>query len=238
MVEEKVSKVKSGVSYLIITLIILSTAFTGSIFTNKITLAQQSPSPNNMTSTSTDDVSVNSTSNNSIDTFRAKGIVSSLASGVLVGNASTTDIEMWVLGGYWGLNVVNGNLTNFNVDIKMTKIDGSDSHHHSIEQIKKASGNYTIVKTESGNLIIGDDQKIVLDGNSTAISGFADITTDGKVTWRDVPVSFTIISGNILNLVIDPVKTDYHFKGLPVYGTVSSIISETGKELLTTTFVR
>ncbi|HEY7572829.1 MAG TPA: hypothetical protein VH796_15810 [Nitrososphaeraceae archaeon] len=40
------------------------------------------------------------------------------------------------------------------------------------------------------------------------------------------------MNGNVVNFNIGPTKTDDHFKGLPVFGTVESIIDQSGKELL------
>jgi hypothetical protein len=162
------------------------------------------------------------------DVFPNQFAISSLASDLILGKTNSSDATVWVLGGNWLLNVMDGNLTNFNTDIKMTKIDGTGAHYHSIEIIRDASGNY----------IIGSDKRIVLEGNSTGVRGIADITTNGNVKWKDVPLTFTILNGNILNLVIDPVKTDNHFKGLPIYGTVNSIVRETGKELLVIYFIQ
>ena len=207
---------------LVSTLLVFSFVSTSSMHLSNISYAQNTTDP---TGTSAGN---NMTSQNIYDTFRAKGQISSLASDIIAGKTNSSDATVWVLGGNWILNVMDGNLTNFNTDIKMTKIDGTGAHYHSIENIRDASGNYTI----------GSDKKIVLEGNSTGVSGIADITTNGNVKWKDVPLTFTILNGNILNLVIDPVKTDNHFKGLPIYGTVNSIVNETGKELLVIYFVQ
>lgn len=205
--------------------------------------AAQAQNPNNAITTTANSTITNRdiALGDEIDTFRAMGQISSLAyniSDIIAESTNSSGAAMWVLGGTWGLSVVDGNLTNFITDIKMSKIDGSSPHYHSIEKIGNASGNYTIVKTESGNYTLGSDKKIVLEGNSTAISGIADVTTNGKVQWKNVPISLTILNGNVLNLVIGPPETDYHFKGLPVYGTVQSIMDETGKELLTIRIVQ
>ena len=57
-------------------------------------------------------------------------------------------------------------------------------------------------------------------------TGIVDI---GK--WKDVPIVGNLNNGNTLFLNVDPVKTDHHFKGLPIYGTVASLIDQSGKEL-------
>ena len=161
--------------------------------------------------------------NNNIDTFRAKGQISSLASDTLAGRPSSNTSEIWVLGGDWELGVSKGNLTNLAVDIAMSKIDGKGAHHHTIEMLRNATG----------AVLPGHSEQIALtNGNYTDFKGIADITTNGKVKWKDVPIVVHLLNGNIINFNIEPTKTDDHFKGLPVFGTVESIIDQNGKELL------
>nr|MBA3978649.1 hypothetical protein [Nitrosopumilus sp.] len=40
-----------------------------------------------------------------------------------------------------------------------------------------------------------------------------------------------LVNGNIITINIVPSKTEDHFKGFPVFGTVQSIIDENGREL-------
>jgi hypothetical protein len=41
------------------------------------------------------------------------------------------------VGGDWEFGVAKGNLTNLAVDITMSKIDGTGTHHHTIESCKE-----------------------------------------------------------------------------------------------------
>ncbi|KAA2279395.1 hypothetical protein [Candidatus Nitrosocosmicus sp. SS] len=195
----------------------------------------QSAEAQNVTNTT----SSNATSSNStsaIDTFRAQGQISSLASDTLAGRTSnSSENAIWVLGGDWEFNVANGNLTNFVADIDMTQVDGTAAHKHSIEKINNATGMPMGAQEPLKlNFMTGEpNSKIALvNGNSTMFRGTADITTNGEVKWKDVLIHVTMQNGNILNINIDPAKTEDHFKGLPVFGTVQSIIDENGKELL------
>jgi hypothetical protein len=49
--------------------------------------------------------------------------------------------------------------------------------------------------------------------------------------WMDVPISGNLNNGNLLIINVDPAKTEHHFKGLPIYGTVTSLTDQSGKEL-------
>jgi hypothetical protein len=114
-----------------------------------------------------------------IDTFRAKGQISSLASDTLAGRPSSNASEMWVLGGDWEFGVSKGNLSNLAVDISMSKVDGKEAHHHTIESMRNATG----------AILPGHSQQIALiEGNHTDFKGIADITTNGEIKWKDVPI--------------------------------------------------
>lgn len=171
-----------------------------------------------------------------LDTFRAQGQISSLASDTLAGRTSnSSESTIWVLGGDWEFNVANGNLTNFVADIDMIQVDGKAAHKHTIEKINNATGMpFGSVKATQVDLMTEQPStKISLvNGNSTMFRGTADLTTNENVKWKDVPVHVAILNGNILNLNLDPGKTEDHFKGLPVFGTVQSIIDENGKEIV------
>lgn len=116
----------------------------------------------------------------------------------------------------------------------MTKINGASTHHHTIEKLNNVTGMSATepLSNMSAMMKTNTHQKVTLLGNSTMFKGNADITTNGKIKWKDVPVHVALLNGNILNINIDPSKTDDHFKGLPVYGTVQFIIDKNGKDLI------
>jgi hypothetical protein len=161
------------------------------------------------------------------DTFHAKGMIDSMASDVLAGRPTSplNQSAMWVLGGNWNFDVNKGNLQDFKVNITMVMLDGKGFHTHSIDKLSNVSGITMPSSTPTPT--------ISLTGNNTVFKGIADINTNGKLKWKDVPVIVHIINGNILNLTMDERKTEDHFKGLPVFGTVTSLADENNKELRT-----
>lgn len=171
-----------------------------------------------------------------IDSFSAQGQISSLAADTLAGREdNSTENVIWVLGGDWEFNVADGNLTNFVVDIEMTQVDGTAAHKHTIEKLNNATGMpMGTVEPLELNFMRGEpSSKIALvNNNSTMFRGTADLTTNEDIKWTSVPVHVTLQNGNILNINIDPSKTEDHFEGLPVFGTVQSIVDENGKELV------
>ena len=161
------------------------------------------------------------------DTFHAKGMIDSMASDVLAGRpvSPLNQSAMWILGGNWNVDVSKGNLQDLKVNITMVMLDGKGFHTHSIDKLSNVSG----IAPQSST----PTPAISLTGNYTAFKGIADINTNGKLKWKDVPVIVHIINGNVLNLTMDDRKTEDHFKGLPVFGTVTSLTDENNKELRT-----
>lgn len=120
-------------------------------------------------------------------------------------------------------------------DIEMTQVDGTAAHKYSMKKIDNATGlpMGEVKPLQVDVMSTQPSTKITLNGNTTMFRGTADLTINGQVKWNDVPIHVTILNGNILNLNLDPGKTEDHFKGLPVFGSVKSIIDNNGKELLT-----
>src|SRR5918999_5139477 len=185
-------------------MIFLFTLFTLSTHTTSI-LAQNATGTNNQTL---------------IDTFNSHGTISGIAADTMIGSNETIgshSADLFVLGGNWSLGVEGGNLSDFNADIVMTKFDGTQRHPHVFENIRNTTGNISPVNSEN----------IALVGNNfTAFTGVVDIGD-----WMDVPISGNLNNGNLLIINVDPAKTEHHFKGLPIYGTVTSLTDQSGKEL-------
>ncbi len=219
---------------LFMTILTIATITTNNEFDNPA--LAQSQAGNSTATTSTSSGNNNNNTNNktaagggesgnitNIDSFRTRGQISSLASDIMAGRPSASSSQMWVLGGNWEFGVQKGNLTNLAIDITMSQIDGKGAHRHTIESLKNATG----------EVIPGRSKLIELtNGNYTDFKGIANITTNGKVKWQDVPVIIHLVNGNIVNFNVDASKTEDHFKGLPVFGTVQSIIDQNGRELL------
>ncbi len=175
--------------------------------------------------TSSSNSSESNNNTTSLDTFNAAGRINSLAVDTLLGSNSTLGThtgDLWILGGNWSFSVDSGNLTDFKVDIVMTEHDGSGRHMHSISNLTEATG--AVPPLTESNIAL-------TNGNYTSFLGNASITTGGEIKYENVPIAVYLLNGNILNMTPDPIKTEHHFKGLPIYGTVYSITDESGNEL-------
>jgi hypothetical protein len=170
----------------------------------------------------------NDTTTSNLDTFNAKGTISSLAADIITGTNATLGghpEDIWVLGGNWSYGVMSGNLSDFNVNIIMTQLTGSGLHTHSIANLRNVTGEIPPLTNTSTIML--------RNSNYTDFIGIADINTNDQVKWKDVPITVHILRGNIVNFNMDPIKTEDHFKGLPVFGTVTSITDQNNKELRT-----
>jgi hypothetical protein len=110
----------------------------------------------------------------------------------------------WVLAGQWSgfYNQTNLSDSGFHSIFRMVKADGTAPHSHEI---------YNATATN-----------ITQHGNATIIKGTASITLkDGPV--NNVPITLTIINGNILTISMDPSKTNNHFGNTPIFGLVNNI---------------
>ena len=95
-------------------------------------------------------ISNNDNSNGSYsDTFNASRLVASWAeyenqATSSASNTTTTVVSIpYVIAGPWNLQVVNGDVKSFNVNMTMVKGDGSDYHNHSIFNFKPLSHSLT-----------------------------------------------------------------------------------------------
>ncbi len=222
----KISVLKYGSIVLATSIITLFIIATASNFNSSQTVLAQQQKP---TKTNT-----NTTLVNQLDTFRAKGQISSLTYNLLAGRPNSYNSPICVLGGNWEFNVANGTLNNFATDIVMTQVSGQGTHHHTIEKLNNVSGmNVNEPASSITNMMKTNiHQKVTLQGNSTMFRGTADILTNGKIKWTNVPVRISLLNGNIISINIDSTKTNDHFRGLPVYGTVQSIVDKNGKDLI------
>jgi hypothetical protein len=105
----------------------------------------------------------------------------------------------------------------------MTKFDGSGRHTHYIGNFQNATGEVLPITNKTITLTNGS--------TFTNFMGTSDISTNSEIKWKDVPITVHLLNGNVINIMVNPIKTHYHFKALPIYGTITSIADESGKEL-------
>ncbi len=122
------------------------------------------------------------------------------ASGTLNSTLYTTTGN-WDSTGNWTLVVNNGKVT-FTAD--MTWQGGSSTHTHSFKNFKS---NYMHLSAN----------------NTVLLKGTMDVETNGFTTWQKVPSTINIEDGKIIHISVDDKKTDNHFAGQAIHGTVNSL---------------
>src|ERR671921_1032980 len=143
--------------------------------------------------------------------------------------ATNIPSEIYLLDGRWRLDVSGGNVTYFKSNITMITITGMEIHDHLIvfkpytSEMGLVTNNtlsaHTITITTAAN-----NNSISQNANNSIIfSGAADITSNGVMQWRDVPISVSILNDRVIRIVLDSNRIDNHFFGSPIYGLVGSI---------------
>jgi hypothetical protein len=117
-----------------------------------------------------------------------------------------TESQRFNLQGTWNLEVKHGSVVKFDSKIDSEPIAGKGKTH--THQLK----NYNPLHTGT------------LDSDKNFFTrGTIDIGTNGKITWKDVPVSIIIRNGDTISISLDDSLSDHHFAGQPILGTVESI---------------
>ena len=60
------------------------------------------------------------------------------------------------------------------------------------------------------------------NNNSTMFKANAEINFNGKTVFKDVPMVLSLLNGKLINLSIDPVKTEGLFT-VPLFGIITSL---------------
>lgn len=185
----------------------------------------------NATQSSTD---VTSNNNNNNNTFLAEGTVNQL---IPFSPSTTGGTEgPFLLGGDWVLSVNSGRVDDFEVRVVMVAEDGTLLHVHSIQNLTNVTSRISPIGVEEqqqqGSQLGPDDNTSLSadPADTIAISGFADITTNGVTEWQDVAITITITNGNVISIIPNPGEID-HFYALPIYGIVRSLVDGSGQSL-------
>ena len=138
------------------------------------------------------------------------GQISSLIITVREPNFNITNAFKVILTGDWNLDVNNGNVTNFTLNLLASPMDGSTPHIHQITNFRPNNNVEPITLAED---------------NSVSINGMVDIMENAILAWGNADVSISISKSNTFIFDPDDVDTDNHFAEQQVYGIVTRLIS-------------
>lgn len=165
----------------------------------------------NKTKSNNSDISNSNSNLSNLLTFTASGFLRSI-----IIPDKDPDIP-YLTYGYWNSSVSNGNLTDFNANFTMARINGSETHTMQLVNFKPSDS-------------------VSLKGNTTGVdlffTGKFDVKANNQLKWQDVDAVIFIDNFNTISIGLDSRKTDNHLYGQPITGIVESIKDPGGKELL------
>ncbi len=134
----------------------------------------------------------------------------------LSGNMSP---RMYLAAGTWHLDVIDGKVKDLFANFTQVTTTGINPHTHTITNYRQDNSSNP-VKFESKS-------------NTIKITGFADVLRNGQPVknWMNVPVKVTLSKDNVIGIDVDPIKTDFHFGGTPIFGIVTSLTNQNNNNL-------
>jgi hypothetical protein len=137
----------------------------------------------------------------------------------LSGNISP---RMYLAAGTWNIDVVDGKVKNLLANFTEVTTTGINPHTHTITNYKPANSNNNNSK-----------QVVLTDNNDLKIYGYVDVLRNGQPVknWINIPVKIFMSNGNIVSIDVDPIKTNYHFGGMPVFGIVTSLTDQNNNSI-------
>ena len=189
----------------------------------------------NITTLISDDFNIEGTINSQVS---AKPEEVGIKKNNLAKLATNVPSQIYLLDGRWRLDVAGGNVTYFKSNITMITITGTEIHDHLIvfKPYTSEMGLLTNNTLSAHNISIttaANNNSISQNANNNSISqnaynniifsGAADITSNGVMQWRDVPISVSILNDKVISIALDSNRIDNHFFGAPIYGLVGSI---------------
>ena len=174
-----------------------------------------------------------------INTFNASGLIDTLISNTSKVNASSNNNSSnsstsstgstsalitqqkrlstyYILGGYWSLDVVVGKVRQLESNFTMVHLNGTGYHTHQLTNFKP-------------NSVV----PVLLDPKGMTFIGIMDIKLNGHYKWYGVQTTIAINKLNTIAIYPNPKYTANHFNGQPIFGIVTSIKDQNGKELIT-----
>jgi hypothetical protein len=170
-----------------------------------------------------------------IQIFNFDGAIGSLITDLLnpaIRENVNDSLPIYVLVGNWSMDVVNGDVSYFQVDFIMGLQDGTQMQVYSIENLENIvipsslSSSAPAVEPLSSPSQEFSSSLLLNPTNNYSLSlfGYVDVLTNDTVIWQNVPLSIDIFNGNTISILLYPSDTDNRFKGQPIYGVVTSIL--------------
>lgn len=119
-----------------------------------------------------------------------------------------------IIAGNWSFAVNGGKLQDLQWNVQQLTLNGKVNGTFSITGVSNSTG-------EVPPLSVTKDIQLS-KSNSTIFKANADLNFNGKPSFNDVPIVLSLLNGKLINLSIDPTKTEGLFT-TPLFGIVTSL---------------
>jgi type II secretory pathway pseudopilin PulG len=120
----------------------------------------------------------------------------------------------FILTGDWELRTDNGTATMFNVGFTMVRTDGTNYHTIDLTNFRGT-----------------DEGPVTLGPTTERINGTVDVFANGTMLHESEEITITL-GGLVLGIHFNEGDARDHFKGLPIFGTIRSIVSGDGTTIV------
>src|SRR5215213_780158 len=142
-----------------------------------------------------------------------------------------------IVGGNWSLDVVNSSIQNFTMNLLSIRPNGTVAETAIVSTITNDTVAMSDASPSNATTLVSSNNTSnntisTSSNNSTVLQGVANISINGTVRWRDVPLALTMMDSRIINISIDSTRTENEFGSLPIHGIIMSMTDENGRNLL------
>ncbi|HEY6535422.1 MAG TPA: hypothetical protein VIY08_06440 [Candidatus Nitrosocosmicus sp.] len=119
-----------------------------------------------------------------------------------------------IIAGNYSFAVNSGKLQDFKWNVQHLTLNGKVNGTFSITGVSNSTGEVPPISTNK------DIQ--LSNNNSTMFKANVEINFNGKTVFKDVPMVLSLLNGKLINLSIDPIKTEGLFT-VPLFGIITSL---------------
>lgn len=144
-------------------------------------------------------------------TFNTNGFIRSIIT------PEVDPLTPYLVYGSWKSVIENKNMTNFEANLTMVRINGTESHTIQITNFEPTAS----ISLQEGPI-----------GSTVIYSGLVDVLLNEEPRWNDVQTVIMLDEFERITIALDSPETNDHFNGQLLDGVVQSVTTPEGKELL------
>jgi hypothetical protein len=135
----------------------------------------------------------------------------------------------WIVSGHWKAGLTEGKAGEYGNQMSPPSNSTSTMGQDMSNKVAKFVSSFDMVRTNGSALHQHQIYNFTLTGMSMPNNTTMTYNGTGTITMRegpvhDVPMSATVMEGDVISLWLDPSKIDNHFGDTPIYGTVTKAV--------------